>query len=227
MHPFDSIAHQMDALGVQSFGADLQGGRIHWMDGSNAVVAHGRCKAILSFAATNNSYLWLSAHSQYQGVPKVMKPEGAEGYREGVTEAEARAVAVEAAIADGAAYMYAAPMGGGGFVYLAVHDLAFGPLTLSPEEQLHKTRAAMQYVVHKVDALLSIAARPDFDTVLYAFLRDMEAQYRYVLKGLPAAAVVQGFVERIAPCLEDGQEAVVRALGQVRVEANAMLSAMG
>lgn len=129
---YDEIKGLFASLGVADFDAALPEGRIQWMEANGRVVATGRCAAILSWAAQNNSIAWAEAlpHFQAAGVPTLTRPEGLPEYQAGVPENMAEQLAGRVARDHGALFLYAAPTGGGSKLYLAV--TAFTPIVPPP-----------------------------------------------------------------------------------------------
>ena len=122
--PFEEIQRLFTTLGVRDFGAALPEGRIQWMNADGAVVADGRCVAVLSWAAPNQSIAWAEAlpHFKSAGVPTVARPEGLPEYQVGLPEGLAEQLANRAARDAGALFLYAAPTGGGSKLFLAVTE---------------------------------------------------------------------------------------------------------
>lgn len=131
---FEEIARLFTSLGVRDFGAALPEGRIQWMNAEGTVVANGRCVAVLSWAAPNQSIAWAEAlpHFKDAGVPTVARPEGLPEYQVGVPEGLAEQLANRAAKDAAALFLYTAPTGGGSKLFLAV--TAFEPVAGSVTE---------------------------------------------------------------------------------------------
>ena len=83
---FDEVQELFNTLGVQSFGAALPEGRIHWTNADGETVAHGRCQAVLSWAAANDSIMWADhiPHFGKAGVPCLPAPDPDQPYEEGI-----------------------------------------------------------------------------------------------------------------------------------------------
>lgn len=122
--PFEEIQRLFSSLGVRDFGAALPEGRIQWMNADGAVVATGRCVAVLSWAAPNQSIAWAEAlpHFKSAGVPTLARPEGLPEYQVGVPETLAEQLASRSARDASAVFLYTAPTGGGSKLYLAVTE---------------------------------------------------------------------------------------------------------
>lgn len=121
---FEEIERLFSSLGVRDFGAALPEGRIQWMNAEGAVVANGKCVAVLSWAAPNQSIAWAEAlpHFKEAGVPVVARPEGLSEYQVGVPEKLAEQLANRAARDAAAIFLYTAPTGGGSKLFLAVTE---------------------------------------------------------------------------------------------------------
>ena len=120
---FSEIQAAFKELGIKTFYAELPEGRISWVDDGDVTVARARCKAILSYVATNQSlkWAWGLEHFVTAGVPMVARDETMPVYMENVPLRNAEHLAMRAADEDGAEFYYAAPTGEGSFLYLAIH----------------------------------------------------------------------------------------------------------
>lgn len=117
---YREIYNKLAELGVVEYQYLYEKGKIRWRDKNQKVVAFASCKAIMSFASTNNSYNW----GLFPNTPTLEKPEWVEDMKFDVTDAETREVAVKAALESGSDFMFA-----GNWmtltVYLACNDLVF------------------------------------------------------------------------------------------------------
>lgn len=216
--PFEEVQRLFTTLGVRNFGAALPEGRIHWMDESGAVVAHARCAALLSWAAANRSVYWAEAlaHFKTAGVPTVPRPEGLPEYQEGMTEQLAESLAARAAQDVSAEFLYTAPTGGGGKLYLAV--MGFTPGADQDEvEPSRKVTATRAWVEAKLRQLGQSAGRGDADTadLLRAFAEESRRQSGQVVQGTdlaPALIELAADLERWAAGLPDANQSVSGAL---------------
>lgn len=222
MKDYDAIAAKFEELHVESFGADLPNGKIHWTNSAGERVAQGDCKVTISFAGTNNSYIWMSTMAQYKDVPKIPLPAGMPKYVESTTEERARNIATSAAAKDGADYLYAAPVGGGGFVYIAVYKLVFTVEKDTPEEEAAKKKAAWSFLADKIEMLIDAIDVNDFPKIFDAFIADARNQAKYVLFGLSEANSVGAFTTKLEEAWKKNDRA--NMLGVLR---NAHAEALG
>lgn len=197
MGNFEAVKAKFEELRVESFGADLPNGKIHWTNSSGERVAQGDCKVTISFAGTNNSYIWMSTMAQYKNVPKIPIPAGMPKYVESTTEERARKIAEDAALKDGADFLYAAPVGGGGFVYIAVYKLVFTVEKDTPEIEASKKKAVWEFIVNKLDSLMPIVEGNDFAALFEAFIVELRNQAKYVLYGLSEAQAIGAFANQL------------------------------
>ena len=123
---FDDIQQIFTRLGVRDFAAALPEGRIQWLNADGAVVATGRCVAILSYASANQSMAWAEAlpHFKAAGVPCLERPEGLPEYQVNITETVAEQLAARVARNAGADFLYPAKTGPGSLLYLSVSEFA-------------------------------------------------------------------------------------------------------
>ena len=100
-------------------------------------MAHAECKVVLSFAATNNSIAWGEAIPGFKdaGVPHIPTPEGKKSMAMDYHEAQARHLARKTASEHDAQFLYVAPTGGGGFLYLAIYNFELGEIELGEEDE--------------------------------------------------------------------------------------------
>ncbi len=222
MKDYAAIAAKFEELHVESFGADLPNGKIHWTNSAGERVAQGDCKVTISYAGTNNSYIWMSTMAQYKNVPKIPLPAGMPKYVESTTEERARKIAENAAAADGADYLYAAPVGGGGFVYIAVYKLVFTVEKDTPEVEAAKKKAAWEFLAERITVLIDAIEINDFPKLFDAFIVDARNQAKYVLFGLQEAHAVAAFATK----LEDARKKNDRA-GMLGILRNAHAEATG
>jgi hypothetical protein len=155
----------LDELQVYGFGANLAGGKIHWTDKEGKVVAHAEIKAVLSWAATNNSAMWAYAISQFQDakVP-VIKPKNVKSdYIGDINDAKAAEMASEVAAEAEAEFVYRASNGANG-LYLAVFNFKKESIELNAEDIARKRKSAIGYVVQmlgNISEILSNKKRAD------------------------------------------------------------------
>jgi len=99
---------KMTDLGITEYQYFQEEGRVRWRTAEGDVAAHADCKAIMSFASTNNSWRW----GLYPGSPTLDLPEWLKGKNMAfdTTEEETREVALKAALEAGAEYMFAGTM---------------------------------------------------------------------------------------------------------------------
>jgi hypothetical protein len=148
MNKLAQFSNILSELGTVGFGANLAGGKIHWTNSEDKVVAHADIKAILSWAATNNSAMWAHAIGQFQdaNIP-VIKPEDAKSeYIGNVTDEQAGEFAATAGLAAGAEYIYRAANGANG-LYLAIFNFKAESIELSADDIVRKRRSSIGYIV--------------------------------------------------------------------------------
>lgn len=138
----------LDELKVVGFGVNLAGGKIHWTDAAGLVVAHAEIKAILSWAATNNSAMWAHAIGQFQDakVPVLIPKEKISDFIQNINDSEAADLASEAAEEADAEFIYRASNGANG-LYLAVFNFKKESFELSSEDLARKRKSAIGYIV--------------------------------------------------------------------------------
>lgn len=196
---FDQVAELFDTLGVKSFGAALPEGRIHWTNADGAVVAHARCQAILSWAATNASVMWAEQIPSFQeaGVPCLPAPDE-DGYQEGVDEAEAQELASQAAQLANAQFLYAAPSGGGGKLFLAIRGFVAGAPEADPEADDKRLASATAWVQTRLHQLSGLLADDSGDRaleapgLLRAFADQCRQQAEFVVPGTELGTRLSG-----------------------------------
>lgn len=198
---FADVEELFRTLGVKSFGAALPEGRIQWTNEAGEVVAHARCQAVLSWAATNNSLMWAEAlgHFQQAGVPCLPKLDGEEDYLEGVTEEQAQELATQAAQLTGAQFLYAAPMGGGGQLFLAVREFRAGAEAPDPDAEERRQDATRAWAGQKLRGLAKVIreGRTDEARALLGALPDQATQQaEYVVQGTPVAARLKDLADQ-------------------------------
>lgn len=117
---FLKISEKLAELGITEYQYLYEEGKIRWKNTEGEIVAHGNCKAIMSFASTNDSYRW----GMYPNTPTLEKPEWTEDMVFEVSEEDSRKVALKAAAEDKADFMFA-----GTWltltIYLACNDIEF------------------------------------------------------------------------------------------------------
>jgi hypothetical protein len=151
---FEIVLQEIGAVG---FGASLAKGKIHWTNTDGKVVAHAETKAILSWAATNNSAMWAFAIGQFQDakVP-VLKPANLiSDYIGNINDEQAEEIAGKAAIEGAAQYLYRAANGANG-LYLGIFNFKAESIELGPEEILRKRNSSINYIVQMIDNLAGI-----------------------------------------------------------------------
>ncbi len=204
--------HVLQQLGVEDFGADLAGGKIHWTNAGGEVVAHATFKAILSWAATNNSIMWAQELEQFReaGVPVLGLDPGSLGLsRSGAMgDNEAANLAREAASAADALFVYRAPNGDNA-LYLAVYDFETGNIELGPEELERRETSAQEYISTSLGNIANVledeSRREEVRRLLVNFKKALEQQAE-LLSGSPAADDVRGLiptVRRWLPLLDE------------------------
>lgn len=147
----------LERHGAIGFGANLAGGKIYWTDKEGKVVAHAQSKAILSWAATNNSAMWAFAIGQFQdaGVP-VIKPSDAKAdYIGNISDEQAEEFAAKAAIEAEAEFLYRASNGANG-LYLAVYNFKAESIELSAEDLKRKRNSSINYIIQMIGNLAEI-----------------------------------------------------------------------
>ena len=152
-----NIANVLDALGVVNFGADLVGGKIHWTNKEGEIVAFANVKAIMSWAATNNSAMWAHAVGQFQdaGVPCVVPKDAISEYISNINDEQAAEFAQKVAAEAGAQFLYRAANGANG-LYLAIFDFEEGTRELTTQDITRRRRSAIGYVVQMLGNLAEI-----------------------------------------------------------------------
>lgn len=194
---FAEVKDLFDTLGVQDFSAALPEGRIHWINGDGAVVAHARCRAILSWAATNNSILWAEAIASYQeaGVPCLPAPEGEEPFVEDIDETVAQELAGQSAQLVNAQFLYAAATGGGGKLFLAITDFTPGTPAEDPGAEGRRVAAARTWTharLQRLGALLKEGRADEVAGLLLALAGQSRQQADYVVRGTDLAPRLSG-----------------------------------
>jgi hypothetical protein len=188
---FGEISGLFGSLGIQSFGAALPEGRIHWMDKDGRVVAHGRCLAVLSHAPGNDSVMWAAGIPSFTdaGVPVV--PHEGEHYLADTGPEQAEALALDAANKAGGLFAYQAPTGGGGVLWLAITEFVPGALDSDPDEAERRARGARDYAAQTLSAVAEVLGDPsrahDAAALLRSFAGVLGKQIEFVVAGLPVA----------------------------------------
>ena len=201
---FEEVEELFRTLGIRTFGAALPEGRIHWMDESGTVVAHGSCLAILSFAAANGSVMWAGEIPAFRqaNVPVIPRPESFAGYQENVNEKHAEAMATAVCRSEGALFLYRAPSGGGGALFLAVTEFHPGGLEADPDDAARRSESARAWAFTSltgIGALLEQGGSAEEAGLLLGRLRDQaHQQAEFVLKGLPAATEIDRLGDQAA-----------------------------
>lgn len=194
---FDEVQKLFTTLGVRNFGAALPEGRIHWTDAEGRVVAHARCQAVLSYAATNRSIAWAEAlpHFQKAGVPCLPAPDEGPTYQDNIDIAEAQELATQAAQLTGAQFLYAAPTGGGGQLFLAIRDFRPGAPEADPEGDARRVSATRGWASARLQALSTLLGngeRAELPALLQALAGEARQQAGFVVMGTPLADQLHG-----------------------------------
>jgi len=152
-----NLSSILETIGVVNFGADLVGGKIHWTNNEGEIVAFANIKAIMSWAATNNSAMWAHGIGQFQdaGVPCVVPEDAISEYISNINDIQAAEFAEKAAAAAGAEFIYRAANGANG-LYLAVYDFEKGTRELTAEDITRRRRSAIGYVVQMLGNISEI-----------------------------------------------------------------------
>jgi hypothetical protein len=184
----EKFTELLDSLAVKSYGINLAGGKIHWTDAAGTVVAHADVKAVISWAATNNSAMWAYAIGQFQDaeVP-VVKPEILNSEQIGnILDVQAAEFAAKAAEAAGAEYLYRAANGANG-LYLAVYNFKAESYELSPDEILRKRKSSIGYIIQMIGSISEILNNKrrveEASKLLQHFSDALNQQIEFVLKG--------------------------------------------
>lgn len=123
-----NIANKMNELGIAEYQYQAEAGKVIWKDADGNIQAYADCKAIMSFASTNNSYRW----GLYPNTPTLNKPDWASDMQYDVTEEQSRESALKAAVEAEADFMFA-----GNWltltVYLACWNIQYGS-DITPSE---------------------------------------------------------------------------------------------
>ena len=151
------IGEILETLGAVSFGANLAGGKIYWTNAEDIVVAHAESKAILSWAATNNSAMWAYAIGQFQdaGVPVIKPTDTKSEYIGNINDEQAAELAGKVAEEGGAAYLYRAANGANG-LYLAVYNFKAESIELNADDYRRKRNSSINYIVQMIGNLAEI-----------------------------------------------------------------------
>jgi hypothetical protein len=120
----DSLA-PFSTLGVATYRAALPEGRIEWLNGDGVAVASGSCRVIASYAA-DRSFQWGWANKDLvaAGVPVIQKGDG-EPRLSDLDAEEAEALAYDAAVGAGCAFVYRAKAGAV-TIFLGISDFQAG-----------------------------------------------------------------------------------------------------
>lgn len=193
---FEQVAILFESLGVHSFGAALPEGRIQWTNTAGEVVAYARCQAILSYAATNASVMWAEKITSFTeaGVPCLPAPDDT-GYEEGLDENEAQELATQAAQLVSAQFLYAAPTGGGGKLFLAIRGFTPGKPEADPAADAKRLASTMQWVqerLRQLSGLLSDERANEAPGLLKAFASQAKQQADFVVPGTDLSGRLTG-----------------------------------
>jgi hypothetical protein len=194
---FKELQALFDSLGVKDFGAALPEGRIHWTDAGGKVVAHARCRAILSWASTNHSIMWAEAIASFQqaGVPCLPAPEGEDPYVQDIDEDLAQELAGQSAQLVNAQFLYAAPTGGGGKLFLAVTDFTPGAMDEDPGQEARRIEAARGWAAERLVRLAALLEQGEVDevaTLLGSLSGQARQQADFVVRGTDLAPRLSG-----------------------------------
>ncbi len=199
---FEQVATLFESLGIASFGAALPEGRIHWTNQAGDVVAHARCQAILSYAAANQSLMWAAGIASFQeaGVPCLPPPDEDHPYEEDVGEDDAMDLATQAAQLVNAQFLYAAPTGGGGKLFLAIKDFTPGSPDADPDEERRRIEATRAWAHGKLTRLAGRLRQASGDddaiaevaTLLRSLSGQADQQARFVVPGSELAPRLAG-----------------------------------
>lgn len=197
MNIFETTKAKLDSLDVKSYAADLPAGKIRWVDANRNTVAHADCKGIISFAGTNQSYVWISTMSYYDKIPRIQVPDGEITSKSGVSEDEARTVASTAAKNAGAEYAYAAPVAGGGFLYLAIFNMKIGDVENGQDDALEKEKALWEFIKLKMEGIIPLLGELEFESLFYGLLGELENQMHYVFRGHPVEGKLKNILQTL------------------------------
>ena len=223
---FEEVQGLFETLGIKTFGAALPEGQIHWLDAAGAVVAHGRCEAILSYASNNDSVMWAARIPQLieAGVPTVAPEAEVPDYMEDMEEHHAQALAADAARRAGAQFLYAAPTGNGA-LYLAIFEFTPGGLADNPMLVAHREsdarRLVFQGLSRAAKALEAEGAEAEAAELLGGLARTLRQQATFVLKGLAMGEQVEamaGTAEGWQKVLPGGRETVLAEIKAIAGE---------
>lgn len=193
---FDQVEKLFNSLGVKSFGADLAQGRIHWLDEGGQTVAFARCQAVLSHAATNDSIAWAEdlPHFKQAGVPCLPKLDGEEAYQDGVSLELAQELATQAAQLTGAQFLYTAPSGGGGQLFLAVRDFTPGSPEEDPDAASKRIDGTRGWARNRLGTMVGVIREGRLDeaqALLASLAGEARNQAEFVVPGTDVAAQLE------------------------------------
>lgn len=183
LHQFSEI---LSKLGTVGFGANLAGGKIHWTNSEGKVVAHAAIKAILSWAATNNSAMWAHAIGQFQdaNIPVIKPADEKSEYIGNITDEQAAELAAAIGLTAGAEYIYRAANGANG-LYLAVFGFKAESIELSAEDITRKRRSSIGYIVQMLGNIGEIMSNKkrteEAQNLLLHFCDALDQQMEYTL----------------------------------------------
>ncbi len=217
---FKEVQALFDSLGIKDFAADLPEGRLHWTDAQGRRVASARCRAILSWAAANHSLMWAEGIESFRkaGVPCLPGPEGEPAYVEDIDQDQAQELAAQTAQLVGAQFLYAAPTGGGGLLYLAVSDFQPTGAAEDPDAAARRQEAARQWARERLLALrqrLLDGQVEEAASLLVAFAGQARQQADFVVRGSELAPRLSGLATQAtlwAQVLPDQKERVAYEL---------------
>jgi len=218
---FDEVQELFNTLGVQSFGAALPEGRIHWTNADGQTVAHGRCQAVLSWAAANDSIMWADhiPHFGKAGVPCLPAPDPDQPYEEGIDLQKAQELAGQAASLANAQFLYAAPMGGGSQLFLAVRDFAAGAPEEDADAEERRQAATRAWAAARLQAVVGVIGEDrlaEAKTLLEGLVGQARQQAEYVVTGTDTAERLEGLANQAglwAESLEAERDRVIYEMG--------------
>ena len=169
----------------------------------------------------NQSMMWAAAIPAFAdaGVPCIEPLDPDETYKEDVGEEEAEELAGQAAQLVSAAFLYAAPTGGGGKLFLAIRDFTPGSLDPDPDEEARRVEAARSWAEGKLRTLAEILEAGDTAKVrslLRVFSGEAKQQADYVVPGTDLAPRLTGLATQSqmwAQLLPGEADKVAYALG--------------
>jgi hypothetical protein len=147
----------LQGIGAVGFGSNLASGKIYWTNEEGAVVAHAETKAILSWAATNNSAMWAFAIGQFQDakVPVLSPLDAKSEYVGNINDEQAAELSGKVAADGNAEFLYRAANGANG-LYLGIFNFKVESIELSVEDHRRKRNSSVNYIVQMIENLAGI-----------------------------------------------------------------------